>query len=287
MTQFVAEISSNHARDPGRCRALIAAAAAAGCDAVKFQLFRIDRLFAPEVLARSAEHRRRREWELPVDLIPALAAETRARGMAFGCTPFDLEAVGELAPHVDFLKVASYELTWPDLIAACARTGLPTVLSTGMATLDEAVAGVAVARAAGARDLTVLHCVSSYPTPPAECNLAAMETLARACGTPVGWSDHSRSPEVVLRAVHRFDAAMVEFHLDLDGRGAEYAPGHCWLPEEIAPVIAACRLGRVLDGSGDKRPQPCEAPDRAWRADPSDGLRPLLATRAEWLERAS
>jgi sialic acid synthase SpsE len=267
---------------------MIAAAAAAGCDAVKFQLFRIDRLFAPEILARSAEHRRRKEWELPVDLIPELAAQARATGMAFGCTPFDLQAVDELRPHVDFLKVASYELIWPDLIAACVRTGLPTILSTGMATMDEIVAAVAGARAAGAQDLTVLHCVSSYPTPPAECNLAAMDTIARACATPVGWSDHSRSAEVVLRAVHRYDAAMVEFHLDLDGTGAEYAPGHCWLPQEIAPVIAACRLGAVIDGSGEKAPQPAEEADRAWRADPSDGLRPLLATRAQWLlDRAS
>lgn len=287
MVQFVAEISSNHARDPERCAALITAAAAAGCDAVKFQLFRVEALFAPEILARSAEHRRRREWELPVDLIPQLAVQTKAHGMAFGCTPFDLAAVEDLRPHVDFLKVASYELIWPDLIAACVRTGLPTILSTGMATLGEIVAAVDGARAAGALDLTVLHCVSSYPTPPAECNLAAMATIAHACGMPVGWSDHSRSPEVVLRAVHRWDAAMVEFHLDLDGSGAEYAPGHCWLPDQIAPVIAACRLGTVLDGDGNKEPQPCEFADRAWRADPSDGLRPLLATRAKWLDQAS
>ncbi|MGF1626153.1 MAG: N-acetylneuraminate synthase family protein [Alphaproteobacteria bacterium] len=287
MVQFIAEISSNHARDPGRCAALIAAAAAAGCDAVKFQLFRVDALFAPEILARSAEHRRRKDWELPVELIPQLAAQARDRGMAFGCTPFDLDAVEALRAHVDFLKVASYELIWRDLIAACARTGLPTILSTGMATLEEAVAAVAGAREDGAGDLTVLHCVSSYPTPPAQCNLAAMATIARACGVPVGWSDHSRSPEVVLRAVHRWNAAMVEFHLDLDGSGAEYAPGHCWLPEEIAPVIAACRQGAVLDGDGKKAPQPCELADRDWRADPVDGLRPLLATRARWLEEAS
>ncbi|MEZ5669629.1 MAG: N-acetylneuraminate synthase family protein [Alphaproteobacteria bacterium] len=287
MVQFIAEISSNHARDPERCAALIAAAARAGCDAVKFQLFRIDRLFAPEILAASEEHRRRRDWELPVAMIPGLADETRRQGLAFGCTPFDLDAVDELAPHVDFLKVASYELIWPDLIRACARTGRPVILSSGMATLDEVVAGVGHARAAGCRDLTVLHCISAYPTPAAECNLAAMGTIARTCGVAVGWSDHSRSPEVVLRAVHRWNAAAIEFHLDLDGAGAEYGPGHCWLPDEIAPVIAACRQGVALDGDGIKRPQPSEVDDRAWRADPGDGLRPLLATRAEWLRRSA
>lgn len=287
MVQFVAEISSNHARDPQRCAALIAAAAQAGCDAVKFQLFRIDRLFAPEILARSAEHRRRREWELPVDMVPELAAMARSHGMAFGCTPFDLEAVEDLRRHVDFLKVASYELIWPDLVAACAATGLTTILSTGMATLDEIQAAVAGARVAGAEDLTVLHCVSAYPTPPEQCNLAAIDTIAQTCGVASGWSDHSRSPEVVLRAVHRWNAKMIEFHLDLDGSGAEYAPGHCWLPDEIAPVIAACRLGAVLDGDGIKQAQSSEEPDRAWRADPSDGLRPLKATRAAWLEQAS
>lgn len=287
MVRFVAEISSNHARDRGRCAALIAAAAQAGCDAVKFQLFRIDALFAPEVLARSAEHRRRREWELPAALVPELAAEAHSAGLDFACTPFDLDAVAALAPHVDFLKVASYELIWPDLVAACAATGLPTVLSTGMATLDEVEAAVAVARGAGCADLTVLHCVSSYPTPAEQCNLGALATIRDRCATPTGWSDHSRSPEVVLRAVHRWDAAMVEFHLDLDGTGAEYAPGHCWLPGEIATVIAACRTGAVLDGSGDKVPQPCERADRAWRADPGDGLRPLRETRAAWLKDAS
>lgn len=210
-----------------------------------------------------------------------------AKGLAFGCTPFDLEAVEQLRPHVDFLKIASYEMIWPALVEACARTRLPTILSTGMATLDEVREAVAGARAAGADDLTVLHCVSSYPTPPEQCNLAAIAVIARACAVPSGWSDHSRSAEVVLRAVQRWDAKVVEFHLDLDGSGAEYAPGHCWLPDEIAQVIAACRLGAVLDGDGAKRPQACELADREWRADPSDGLRPLRATRARWMEQSA
>ena len=60
----------------------------------------------------------------------------------------------------------------------------------------------------------------------------------------------------------------MEFHLDLDGKGAEYAAGHCWLPDEIAPVIARIRESFVADGSGFKGPQPSELADREWRADP-------------------
>jgi N-acetylneuraminate synthase len=73
----------------------------------------------------------------------------------------------------------------------------------------------------------------------------------------------------------------VEFHLDLDGKGAEYASGHCWLPDEIAPVIARIREGERADGSGFKGPVAAELSDREWRADPSDGLRPLRHIRAD------
>jgi N-acetylneuraminate synthase len=74
----------------------------------------------------------------------------------------------------------------------------------------------------------------------------------------------------------------VEFHLDLDGEGAEYAAGHCWLPQEIAPVIARIREGECADGGGFKGPMPAELSDRDWRADPVDGLRPLRHIRAQW-----
>jgi sialic acid synthase SpsE len=278
VTLFVAEVSSNHARDLERCLAFVDAAADAGCGAAKFQLFRVRELFAPEILARSAEHRAREAWELPAEFLAPIAERCRDRGVAFWCTPFDLGAVARLAPFVDVLKIASYELLWDDLLAACARTGKPVCLSTGMATLDEIEHAVATLRAAGCADLTLLHCVSGYPAPAGECNLAAIETLRRF-GTAVGWSDHSVDPAVIARAIHRHDAAVVEFHLDLDGQGDEFVTGHCWLPGQIAPVIADAQRGVAADGDGVKAPVPSELPDREWRADPSDGLRPLLHVR--------
>ncbi len=80
---------------------------------------------------------------------------------------------------------------------------------------------------------------------------------------------------------------MVEFHLDLDKMGAEYAAGHCWLPEEMAPVIAMVRAGERGDGTGVKEPLPSELPDRDWRADPSDGMRPLKHIRRSWRPEAA
>jgi N-acetylneuraminate synthase len=156
-----------------------------------------------------------------------------------------------------------------------------------MATLEETRRAVAVLDAAGCRELVLLHCVSGYPTPPEQANLAAIGTLGalgatRSAGpTAVGWSDHSVEPGVIHRAVHRFGARMVEFHLDLDGRGAEYDAGHCWLPDAMAELIRQVRAGERADGDGRKEPAPCERADRPWRADPVDGLRPLRARRAE------
>jgi len=277
--KFVAEVSSNHSQDLRRALAFVDCAADIGCDAVKFQLFRVRELFAPEALARHTHLRAREAWELPPAFLGPLAERCSLRGVEFSCTPFYLDAVGELRPFVAFYKVASYELLWHELIVACARTGKPLVLSTGMATVEEIAGAVQVAREAECRDLTLLHCVSGYPTPLAECNLAALETLRSRFGCAVGWSDHSVLPGVIHRAVHRWGASMVEFHLDLDGHGDEFKTGHCWLPDAMAAVIAQVRESFGADGNGEKLPAASELADRDWRADPSDGLRPLVATR--------
>src|SRR6201994_4026598 len=284
---FIAEASSNHGRDLDRARAFVDAAADAGCDAVKFQLFKIDRMFAPEILAQSPKHRARAEVELPLSHLAPLAEHCLKRKIQFSCTPFYLEAVAELAPFVDFYKVASYELMVTDLLKACARTDKPVILSTGMATLDEIVAAARCLRDAGAKDVTPLHCVSAYPTPAGEANLSAIDTIRTATGLSTGWTDPTRRPAEIERAVHHGGARAVEFHLDLDGTGAEYAAGHCWLPDEIAPVIARIRESFVADGSGFKGPQPSELSDREWRADPGDGMRPLKHIRQAWKGEAA
>ena len=287
--QFVAEVSSNHSQDLGRCLRFIERAAEIGCSAVKFQLFRMDQLFAPEILRHSAEHRQRSAWEfehrqrsaweLPASFLPHLAEKCQASSIQFACTPFDLEAVELLYPYVDIYKIASYELLWHPLLKACAETGKPLVVSTGMATLDEIRVGVDQIRSAGCMDLTLLHCHSHYPTPVEDCNLAAIETMRQAFGCPVGWSDHSARPEVLYRAAYHWGAAMIEFHFDLDGQGEEFGPGHCWLSSDIQEIIASLQSGFTADGNPQKVPTEREQQERTWRADPIDGLRPFKSTR--------
>lgn len=283
MARLIAEIGSNHNRDPSRCLALIDAAAAAGCDAVKLQVFRVDDLFAPEALATRPELAERRAWEFPLEMLPAIRERCDARNVELGATPFGLWAVDALDQHVDFFKVASYELLWHELLRTCVATGKPLILSTGMATQTEVAAAVAAVPGA---DVTLLHCISAYPAPPEQVNLAAIATMRDHFERPVGWSDHSADEDVVVRAVARWGASDVELHIDLDGQGAE-AGEHNWSPDRIAALAVRLRattgadLPRVapVDGDGRKRPQPAEQPDVPWRADPVDGLRPLRELR--------
>lgn len=287
--RFVAEVSSNHQRDLSRALEFIDCAAAIGCDGVKFQLFRIDELFAPEILAQSDSHRARRRWELPTEFLAPLAERCRERNIEFGCTPFYLDAVDELAPFVDFLKIASYELLWDDLLRASARTGLPLVLSTGMATLGEVRHAVETISAAGGLDLTLLHCVSGYPAPAEAAHLAAIDTLQALeedfpkLQIRAGWSDHTVEPGVLYRAAHAHPTKMIEFHLDLEGDGEEFEAGHCWLPNAMKNTIETIRTGEKAEGIATKQPNAVEFEERPWRADPVDGLRPTRAIRSGWV----
>lgn len=278
---FVAEISSNHHRDLNRCLRFVETAAAIDCDAVKFQLFRVRELFAPEALQHNPKLLAREAWELPPSFLDDISSACRARNLMFSCTPFYLQAVEELLPFVDFYKIASYELLWHDLLRECARTRKPVVLSTGMATLAEVEEACSVLRGAGCRNITLLRCVSSYPSKAEECNLASIQTLRDQCRCSVGWSDHSVQPAVIYRAAYFWRASMIEFHLDLEGEGAEFASGHCWLPQQIGSVIATTRAGAIADGDGSVAPVPSEMEEREWRADPEDGLRPLKSTRRQ------
>jgi len=278
MIQFISEVSSNHARDLDRCLKFIQRSADAGCSAVKFQLFRVDQLFFAGALP-DKEVARRKNWELPIEFLPSLAQRCHELDIEFSCTPFYIDAVRELEPYVDFYKIASYELLWDDLLAACARTGKRVVISTGMATMPEILHAVDVLKLNSCSAPVLLHCTSAYPTPHEEANLAAIETIRHATGCEVGWSDHTVEPAVVNRAINRWGAKVIEFHLDLDGQGEEYSAGHCWLPDQIGSVIRDVAKGFAADGNGVKEPVPSELPDREWRADPSDGLRPLKTTR--------
>jgi N-acetylneuraminate synthase len=273
MAKFIAEIGSNHNGSWPRTMQLMLEAKNVGCDGVKFQCFEIDRMFAPEVLAKSEEHRKRRAWELAPEQIRQCAGFAHAHDLEFGCSVYDIETIAEIADVCDFLKISSYDILRLDLIKACAETGKPLVVSTGMATYAEIDAAVA-AIGDETRTHTFLHCVSAYPAPAKHCALAGIDEL-RVYDHNVGWSDHSRDPRIVARAAILHKSHLIEFHLDLeDGAGWEYGD-HCWKPSQIAPVITCCAKPPGLFI------KPAELEESPWRADPSDGLRPMLSERSK------
>ena len=284
MSFFIAEVSSNHSQDIDRAIEFIDSASKIGCNAVKFQLFKVNKLFAPEILQKSEQHRDREKWELPLEFLPIISNVCKEKNIQFGCSPFYIEAVNELEPYIDFYKIASYELLWDDLLVACASKRKPVIISTGMANLDEIKHAVKTLRNNNCEPI-VLHCTSAYPTPYKEANLSALETIRKSIGCEVGWSDHTVEPGIIHRAINKWGAKVIEFHMDLEGKGEEFDSGHCWLPDQIGSVINEIRCGEFGDGNGIKEPAPSEISDRLWRTDPSDGLRPFKSIRNSFSDK--
>ena len=279
MTKFISEISSNHNNSLKRSIKLIRTSSEIGFDIVKFQLFKIDQLFSKEILKKSKKHRLRKKWELKEKHIPILAKECRKNNLKFCITPFYLSAIDIIKPYVDYIKIASYEILWKDFLIKCAKTKKPIIISTGMANLQEVRNAVKILKKYGSKKIIVLHCVSNYPAKLDSLNLSAIGYLRKKIKTPVGWSDHSSNPLVILQSVEKWKSDFVEMHIDLDGKGYEFNSGHCWLPERAKKIISFIRKIKVINGKSKKKPNIHELEERKFRADPLDGLRPIKKYR--------
>jgi N-acetylneuraminate synthase len=289
MTFFIAEICSNHLNNIQRSKKLIDEAKRIGCDAVKFQLFKSDKLFAPEILKKSKSHRKIKSLELSQKLIPILSRYARRKGLLFGCTPFDLEAVDDLKKHVDFYKIGSYELLRLDIFKKCIKNKKDIIFSTGMATELEIKKVLNIFKINNFYKFSILRCVSNYPTKLDKVNLQSIETLNSLLKRQfpnkkikVGWSDHTKDESVILKSIYKYDVDIIEFHLDLDGKGPEYEGGHCWLPSEIISAIRHGKYNKKIDGNGKIHYQSSEFGERKWRSDPKDGLRPMISERKKY-----
>jgi len=276
MTYFIAEICSNHLNSLNRSKKIIYKAREIGCDAVKFQLFETTRLFSNLVLKKNKSLRNVKKLELSKKLIPELSKYAKKIGIKFGCTPFYLEAIDFLNPYVDFFKIGSYELLRKDLFIKCISKKKHIIFSTGMSTQNEIIDILNLFKKKNFYNFSILRCVSNYPTNIKDVNLGSIDTLRSLVDKKlkkkikVGWSDHSRNASVIIKSIFKYNAEIVEFHFDIDGKGKEYAKGHCWLPKEIE---------NVLDGNGKLEFSIHEKKERNWRSDPTDGLRPLLKER--------
>lgn len=291
-TLVIAEAGVNHGGSAEVALQLVDAAASAGADAVKFQSFRTELLVHED--APQAEYQRRnapaanqaemlRDLEFSPEAHRLVAERCADRDIEFLSTPFDppsLELLLELG--VQRLKVASGELVNAPMLLRMARTGLPMIVSTGMATLDEvaeALAVIALGREGGddvpssaalddagrrvlgssdaVGDVTLLHCTSSYPAPASSVNLRAMVTLRERFGLPVGYSDHTEGTTVAVAAV-ALGATVIEKHLTLDRTAA--GPDHAASlePDVFAALVPAVRTVASALGDGRKSPDEVE-----------------------------
>jgi N,N'-diacetyllegionaminate synthase len=265
----IAEAGVNHNGDLAMAKKLCDAARAAGADAVKFQTFRAEDLVLPgaPTAAYQARHTGEldqfsmlRKLELSAGQHADLKAYCDALGIEFFSTPFSVDAVDLLVNlGVRRMKMPSGELTHRALIERAAATQLPLLVSTGMATLEEArIALQWISAARGSLEqVTLLHCTSAYPASDDALNLTAIVTMARELGVPIGYSDHSLGIEAALAAV-ALGARVIEKHLTLDC--ALPGPDHAASlePQEFAQMVGGIRRVSAMLGDGVKAPRPEE-----------------------------
>ncbi len=256
MAFVIAEIGVNHNGSVSEASHLISAAADAGADAVKFQAFDPERL-------EPAGERRDMLAGLRFDMtdLSELAAHADAEAVRFIVTPFHAELV-EWASGFGKLKISSGSIRDKGILDAAAKIDCDILLSTGMATHEDIWCAL---RTMGWRDnVTLLQCTSSYPCPPDDVNLRAMEAMRLEFGCPVGLSDHTLSTAIPAAAV-AMGAKVIEKHLTR--RRDQEGPDHkaSLEPNEFRLMVQNIRDVERAMGDGIKRPQPSEAPVMAIR----------------------
>ena len=269
-TLIIAEAGVNHNGDLALAKELVASAAAAGVDIVKFQSFLTAKsitLHAPKAQyqtattgAEESQFEMVRKLELSRADHVALIEECRRHGIRFLSTAFDVESFDLLVElGLDLVKIPSGEITNLPLLRHMGKTGRPVLLSTGMANLGEIEAALEVIVQAGTprERVTILHCSTEYPTPMVDVNLRAMCSLKGAFALEVGYSDHTVGIEVPIAAV-ALGATVIEKHFTLDRNLP--GPDHKASLErqEMKAMVEAIRNIEQALGDGIKRPNPSE-----------------------------
>ncbi len=262
----IAEIGINHNGSLELALQLIDAAAAAGCDAVKFQKRTVDVVYTAEELARPRENPfgstngdLKRGLELSLDAYEAIARHCSEKGIAWFASCWDEASVDFIAQFdVPCFKIASASLTDDDLLKHHRRVGKPLILSTGMSSLEEIDHAVEVL---GKDELALMQCTSTYPSQPEELNLRAIQTLAQRYGVPVGYSGHEVGLATTVAAA-ALGAAMVERHITLDRAMWGSDQSASVEPQGFARLVRDIRTIEKALGDGRKIVYPSELPVR-------------------------
>jgi N-acetylneuraminate synthase len=265
-TYVIAEIGINHNGSAATAIQLIDAAKSAGCDAVKFQKRTVEKVYSDLELAKPRESPfgstngdLKRALELSLDDYREIDRHCRTTGIAWMASCWDEDSVDfieQFSPPC--YKIASATLTHDSLLRRVRETGRPVILSTGMSSVEQIDAAVAIL---GKEELALLHCTSTYPSKVDELNLRVIPWLARHYEVPVGYSGHEVGLATSVAAV-ALGACIVERHITLDrtmwgsDQAASIEPGG------FARLVKDIRAIDASLGDGVKRIYESEIPVR-------------------------
>lgn len=272
---IIAEAGVNHDGSLATAIEMVAAAAEAGADYVKFQTFKAENLVTATADKAAYQKEACGESESQLGMLErlelsaadfiTLSKECAKRNIGFMSTPFDSESVDELAPlGMDYWKIPSGEITNLPLLSKIGGMGQKVILSTGMSTLEEVDAAVSVLERCGTprSNIILLHCNTQYPTPPEDVNLRALDSLRTLGCASVGYSDHTSGTDIPLAAV-ALGASVIEKHFTLDRN--RKGPDHkaSLEPHELKDMVSSIRRVSASLGSVAKAVTQSEKPNKA------------------------
>lgn len=271
-TFIIAELGINHNGDMELARRSIRAAAEAGADAIKFQNYRTEDFLSDGNLSYEyisqgktvveSQYTMFKRCELSELQWVQIKAWCDEAGIIFFSTPTNTDGVNLLHRlKSPLLKNGSDYLTHLPLIRDMGASGIPTLLSTGMASLEDIDDAVQAFREAGGVQFMLMLCTSAYPTPLKSINLRKLDTLRTTFNCPVGFSDHSQGILACLAAVAR-GVSSIEKHFTLDRNLP--GPDHRFSmdPDELAELVCKVREVETCLGSGAIIPSSAEVTAR-------------------------
>lgn len=285
---IVLEAGINHNGELAKAREMIRVAKAAGADAVKFQTFKAEEFVGdPELLFTYRSQGQEvtesmlemfKRYEFTRDEWFELKAACDEEGILFLSTPqneSDLDLLLEIG--VPMIKVGSDDFTSLPLLRNYARTGLPMMISCGMANMGEVYDSLDATGALRGNAVLLMLCTSQYPTPPKDVNLNKLATLASAFPQlALGFSDHTQGYVAAVAAVAKGAVAFEKhFTLSHDLPG----PDH-WFSEQPATAaewVGAIRTAHAMLGSAHVEPTAEEKDMRVLARRSVTALRDIVA----------